>query len=124
MFHLDAGIHLQKIKIKRGIYQELYGAGIIVSYGLAYMNSSLAHAFAQFRRKRRGRSFFNHFLVAALDGAFPFEKVNYISVMIADDLKLYMARFLDVLFNVNGSVAKIGERFAACRFKGLHQQIS
>src|SRR5665648_26986 len=90
MFNLKPGIHFQKVEIPIVINQKFYGSGSFVIYGTGGFNSIFAHFFTQFGRHQWGRSFFDHFLMPALNRTFTFEQMNEVSVLIAQNLKFNM----------------------------------
>jgi hypothetical protein len=56
--------------------------------------------------------------MAALHRAFPFEKMNDVSMFVGQYLKLDMMRRFDVFFDINGIIAKGSFGFGACAANG------
>ena len=48
------------------------------------------------------RAFFHQFLMAPLDGAFPFAEVDHIALQITEYLNLDVTRFHQILFDQEG----------------------
>src|SRR5215467_174258 len=123
MLHLDAGIDLDEVELARWLRgprrepvlrvlgwwwskQELHRSRVCVADLPRQRHSSLGHASADLRRNRRRRALFQDFLVAALDGAIALAQMHHVSMMVAQNLDLYMARALDVLFHQQRAVAE------------------
>jgi len=82
MFHLQACVHLKKVKIVVGVYQELDRTGVGIAAGAGQTHCGIAHAFAQLRRHDGRGSFFDHLLVAALHRAFALAERDHSAVRI------------------------------------------
>ena len=106
MFHLQAGIHFQKIKILVFIHHELQRSGTVIINPLTGFHCNLQHLGTCFGIHKRRRRFFNYFLIASLNGTFPFIKMNYISIFISQYLHFNVMGILDIFFNINSIVAK------------------
>ena len=106
MFHLQAGIHFQKIKILVFIHHELQRSGTVIINPLTGLHCNLQHLGTCFGLHKRRRRFFNYFLIASLNGTFPFIKMNYISIFISQYLYFDVMGILDIFFNINSIVAK------------------
>ncbi len=90
MFHLQACVHFKEIVIQLFVYNKFYCACTAIIHCFGSCNSKIPHFFPDLRCHQRGRCFFHHFLMAALDRALPFEKMNYIAMRVAKDLKFDM----------------------------------
>ncbi len=88
--------------------------GIGVACGTSDLHSRLPHSRPQFRMRihHRGRAFLDHFLMPALDGAFPLAQVDQVAVVIPQDLDLDMARLHHQLFQIDLVAAESAEGFA------------
>ena len=97
VFHLKARVHFQEVEMSVRGYQELHGASV----GVAQLAPQLAgeaadlgaHLGGQLGRRR---GFLNELLVAALDGAVPFMKVQDIAVLVGDELHFNVGCALEI----------------------------
>ena len=100
MFHLDPGIHFNKVEVALGVEQKLNRPDIGIADRLGGLDRHGAHPFAQaFGQGRRGR-FLNEFLIAALDRTLALPEMNDVAVLVAHDLKLDMPGALQVFLDV------------------------
>ena len=107
MFDLQAGVHLQEIEAAVGqVHQELQRASVDVTHRAHGRHACLAHATAQVRVQQRRRRFLDDLLVAALDGALALAEVDGVTVNVAEDLELDVARAGDQPFQVDVGVAE------------------
>ena len=84
MLDLDALVHFQEIEIAVVVDDEFDRAGVGVMGDFGDAHGGFAHFFAQifefvFDQRRRG--FFDHLLVAALNGAIAFAEVDDVAVV-------------------------------------------
>ena len=105
MLHLEAGVDLQKVELAVA-EDELDCAGVDVAGRGCGTDRSLAHGAADFRGHGRRRCLFHDLLMAALDRALTLAQVHGMSVGVADDLDLDMARVAHVALQVDRRVAK------------------
>src|ERR1019366_1123915 len=78
-----------------------------IARGACGADGGFSHGVAHFEvlfDERRG-TFLDHFLVAALDGAFALAQVNHVAVLVAHELNLDVAGVLDELLDVDLGVA-------------------
>src|SRR5207247_11266079 len=101
VFHLDARIHLDEIKMPILIDEELDRARIFVSDRLGQLHGCIAHFLAKPRRHQRRWTFLDHFLVTPLNGTIAFAEMNDVSMTIGDNLKFDVMRIDDELLDVN-----------------------
>ena len=106
VFHLQAGVHLQEVKILLRVHDELDRARIDVVGGARQVAGGLAHALAQFRTDRGRGRLLDHLLVAPLDGAFALAQVDDIAVAVGQHLDLDVARLLDVALDKDARVVE------------------
>ena len=122
MLHLQAGIHLQKVKGFIFSDDKLDRASRLVIDSARQGNGLLTHGFAGgWINKRRWR-LFNHFLVTALDRAVTLPEIDDIAVGITEYLNLNVPRTLNKLLNKHPVVTKAIQGFgtAGCKtFKRL-----
>ena len=111
MFHLQPGVHFQKVEGPAGIENKLDGPRTYVAACLGNANGGLPHLGTQFRRQNNRRRLFNDLLVPTLNAAFPFKQVDRVSVLVCQDLNFDVTRRSHVLFHKNRSVAKSRNRF-------------
>src|ERR1700733_12878281 len=111
MFHLEAGVHLEEVEVFRrgglragGFYpfdEELNRACVDVSGAEGEARGCFPHAAAQVFAYDRRWSFLDDLLMAALDGALAFAKVDAVSVGVGNELDLYVAGALDEFFEID-----------------------
>ena len=111
MFHLQAGIHFQKIKIPVFIYQKLDSACTGIIHSFRRCNRFLSHIHSQLRCNKGRRAFFHDLLVTALNRTFTFAQMDHISVIITQYLKFDMMRLFHKFFQVNRIIPKRRKRF-------------
>ena len=111
MLHLQAGIHLQKVK--RFVFPDdkLDRASRLVIDSACQGNGLLTHGFAGGWINKRRRRLFNHFLVTALNRAVTLPQINNIAVGVTQYLNLNVARTFDKLLNKYPVVAKAIQGF-------------
>src|SRR5690606_37284387 len=88
MFHLEPGIHFQKIEIKLLVNNELDRSNTRVLTGFYESECTLTHLFPNLRRENNARCLFDDFLMSALDRTFTFEEVYAVSMFVCQDLDL------------------------------------
>ena len=111
MLHLDAGVDFQEVVILFLVEQKFHRAGIGIVDRLHHPAGGGAHLVPQCRIQRRRGSFLDNLLVPPLDGAFPFEEMNDVAVLVGQHLKFHMAGIFQVFFHVDRVVAEGRERF-------------
>src|SRR5262249_40057468 len=72
MFDLKARVHFEEVIVVVRVDKEFDGACVDVAADACDSHGGIAHAFPKLGRHDGRRSFFDHFLMAALDGAFAF----------------------------------------------------
>ena len=106
MLDLETGVDFEKIEIELGVDEKFDGAGVGVATGAREAHGGVAHFFAQVGRDDRGRRFFDHFLMAALDGAFALAEGDDAAVNVGENLDFDVARLLEIFFEVEAGVAE------------------
>src|SRR5260370_23928713 len=106
MFDLQARIHRKEIDLSRAV-NELDRAGVVVTGRARNPGSSLADPHALIGSEARRRGLFDDLLKAALDGAFPLENMNHVTMHIPQDLHFDVAVRPPVTLNPEPSTAKI-----------------
>jgi hypothetical protein len=91
--------------------KEFDGASIDVATDAREANRGVAHALTQLRRHDGRRSFFNDFLVAALDRAFTFAERDDAAVGIGENLDFDVAWLFQIFFEIDAGVAESVEGF-------------
>ena len=99
VFDLEACVHLHKIESAVLINNKLNRAGVPIRDGSSSGDRCITHAVACRIVQERRRRFLDDFLIAALYRAFTFTQLNEIAGIIAKDLKFYVARRDQVLFD-------------------------
>jgi len=90
MFHLKAGIHFQKVKVHISIHQKLDGACPGITDGFCRPDGDGTHGQPGFLIDKRGGTLLDDLLVTPLNRTFTVEKMNYISMGVAQELYLYV----------------------------------
>src|SRR5215510_4335208 len=106
MFDLQPRVHLQEIEVLLRVDQEFDRAGAVVVGCAGDLDRRLAHSRAQVGVVETRRAFFDHLLVASLDGAFAFAQVDDIAVFVAKYLDLDMTRAFDEFLDIDRRVAE------------------
>src|SRR5262249_26327306 len=117
VFDLQARVHFQKVEIPLPVDQKLDRAGAVLTGRAGDLDGGFAHSRAQVRVVETRRTFFDHLLVAALDGAFAFAQVYDIAVFVGQDLNLDVARALNEFLDVDRRVAERRHGFGAGHLK-------
>ena len=132
MLDLQAGVHLEEIKIWRTaqttvglrLEEKFNGSGIGIAGGLGEADSGLAHAGAQVLTDDRRWSFLDDLLMTTLDGAIALAEIDAVAMFVGEDLYLDVTGVLDELFDVDFAGAKGAEGFAAGSGKGAFHLFS
>ena len=91
VFHLQAGVHFQEIELVAFVVVDIFHrAGGAVFDGPAQTHGAGMQLLAGGLGQVRGRGFFHHFLVAALQGTFPFAQGQHGAVAVTEDLYFHM----------------------------------
>ena len=106
MFHLQSGIHFEKVKIPVFIDNKLHRPCRLIIDGFGQGDGLFAHFLPGGFINERARGFFNDFLVAALDRTFPLTQINHIAVAVAQYLNFNMSRLFNVFFNEDSVITK------------------
>lgn len=117
MFNLDAFVDFKEVEVAFVINNEFNSAGVGVLGQFAELDGGAAGFFDDISKRfvvEQGRgSFFDEFLVAALNGAVSFAKVEDFAFAVAEDLDFDVMGVFDKFFDVNVGVAKALFGFAA-----------
>ncbi len=113
MLDLQARIHLEEVEVALLVGDELDRAGVGVAAGLCRLHGDFAHLPPHFGGRNRRRSFFEHFLVAALHRAFALAEVDAVAMLVGENLHLDVPRILDELLDIDFAVAERALCFAA-----------
>ena len=101
MFYLDTRVNFHEEEIIGSqVQEEFYGTYVGIVNGLSGLNCQLPYPFSHFFCQSDGWRFFNQFLVAPLDGAFPFTQVQYFTIVIGYDLHFNVAGPSNIMFKV------------------------
>src|SRR5262245_36521291 len=91
MFHLNAGVHLEKEELVGVVVEdELHGAGILIADASRQRSRSLANLIANLSGHGVGGSFLDDFLMAPLERTVTFAQMNDISGSVTQDLDFNM----------------------------------
>src|SRR5437763_5412851 len=117
MLYLDAGVHLDEVQAPVLIHQELDGARVPVSDLLQGCAENLTNLGPQFWSDLGGRRFLQQLLMAPLDRALALTQADDAAVLVRQNLKLNMARMLDVLLHIQIAIAERARRLCLCRLE-------
>ena len=121
MLHLQARIHFEEVEIAILVDDELDRARAVVIHSLGQHDRLFAHRFARLGIQERRWRFFNHLLVAALDGAFALVQVDDVAVLVAHHLDFDVARLGDEFLHEQAVVAERGLGFVLRRLDRLNE---
>ncbi len=108
MFHLQAGIHFQKVEsVGVLIENEFHCAGIAVMHRLHKRTCSIVQFMANMIGQVGGRCFFQHFLVATLGGTVAFTEGNGLAFAITEYLDFNVTGASDIFFYKDAIIGKI-----------------
>ena len=111
---MQASIHLKEIEFMIFIYKKLNSSCSYVVDGFCRSNCLCAHFHAKIIVYEGAWTFFNNFLVTTLYTAFSIVQVDDISVLVTQNLKLYVVWFLYKFFYINSIVTESCYCFAFC----------
>ena len=98
VLHLQARVHLHEVEfVCLGVEYKLHCACVVVSDCLGSCDSCLAQLFANGWRNVAG-SFFDDFLVSALNRAVALVQVDVVTVLVTEHLNFDVSRLFDILF--------------------------
>ena len=117
MLDLDAGIHLDKIKLAVFV-EKLKGSRAAVTELLDGGHTAFANSLDQFARNAGCRSFLDDFLVAPLHGAIALTQPDRVFVLVSQNLDFNVPGILQEFLHVNLRVAKSRASFG---LGGLHR---
>src|SRR5262245_6631446 len=103
MLDLDASIDLDEIVVIVPIDEKLARAGIEITRLLDQAHGRIVDFVTHLRRQIGSRRFLDELLMAALEGAIALEKMDDVTVPIAEDLYFNMAWLFEVFFNVDAA---------------------
>ena len=119
MLDLQPCIHFQKIEISILVDDKFNSAHALIIHRGGKCDGLRAHRGARFLVQKRTWRFFKNFLIAPLNGTFAFAEMNNMTVRVRQDLKLDMARRLDIFFYKNTIITKTGFGLRPGRRKSL-----
>src|SRR5260370_42509775 len=121
---LNARVDLDKEKLAAILVEKkLDRPGVIEMHGPAHGESGFEYPLSENGVQVEGRRDFDDFLMPALQGTIALEKMNQISVMVAEELDFDMASARDVLFQEDGGGAESGSGFAPGLLGGLRESV-
>jgi hypothetical protein len=99
---LKPRVHFKEVKISISINEKLYSARVEIPGAAGDADGGFAHTTAQiFVGDGRG-TFFDDLLMAALKRTLALAQINYLTVTVAHQLNLDVARMLDVFLDIDG----------------------
>src|SRR6266702_1836746 len=119
MLHLDARIHLDEVELAILIHQKLDRPRILIADVTEAALQRAADLVAHLRSHLQRWRLFNQLLMAPLDRALALKQRSHSSVLISQNLELYVARALDELLHVEIAVAKRIGRLARSRMEKI-----
>src|ERR1051325_7189056 len=122
MFDLKPRVHLKKIEVVRRIGDQAFDcARADVADGARDERRRFSHPPSEVNVPDRRGTFFNHFLVASLNGALALAEVNDVAVSVCEDLYLYVARSLGGFFELDSRIIEGRRRLRLRRLEGRAQ---
>ena len=110
MLNLDARVDLHEVELVVGeVEEEFHRAGIRVVDALRRLDGKAADLAAHLFRQGDGRRLFEELLIAALQRAFALAEEEHRAVIVGEDLRLDVARMLDIVFEVVDDFLEIDE---------------
>ena len=106
MLDLQPRVHFHEVELPVRIEQELDRAGADVVHRARERDRGRAEFLAQRRVDGRRGAFLDQFLVAPLHRAVALAEVDYVAVLVGEDLHLDVARALERAFQQQPSVAE------------------
>ena len=119
VFHLDTRIDLDEVE-PSGFHvdKKFDGPGVVVLHVLTDLDRRVADIGAQLRIEIVGGGDFDDLLMAALNRAIAFVKVNEVAVTVAQELHFDVLRLADELFEEDVGNAEGRSRLAPCLIDG------
>jgi len=99
-------VHLHEIERPVAVEQKFHRSCADIADSLCRRDGGIAHFHARFRRQARRGRFFQHLLMAPLDGTITLEQINRIAFLIGKNLNFHMARARQVFFDQHMIVAE------------------
>src|SRR6185437_10997243 len=106
MLYLQPRVHLQEIEILLLIYEELDGAGVVVSGRASEGDRRFAHRLTHGWVDNRRWRLLDHLLMTALDRAFALAEIDHIPLFIPEYLNFDVPRVDDQLLDVHVAIAE------------------
>ena len=119
MLDLQPRVHLQEVEALVLAGDEFDGAGGIVVHRFRKRDRLFAHPAAGGLVEQRRRRFFDHLLIAALDGTFALAEINHVAVLVAEHLDFDVAGIDDEFFDEDPVVAERGLGFGPGKTKSF-----
>ena len=114
MFHLDAGVHFNKVECARVvIIQKFNSARAFIADGPGQLNRRPAEFVSRVIRKDDRGGLFPYFLTAPLQGAFAFKQMNG-ALAVAKDLHLDVTGMADIFFDIKAAITEGRLGLGAC----------
>ena len=118
VLYLQAGIDLQKIEVLRGCIDHKFNrARRAVGNGLGQASGGGVQGLAHFFAQIWCRGFFDHLLVAALQGTITLAEYQHPTLAVTKHLHLNVPRVQDVALDKHTGLGKIGLRQPSNRFE-------
>ena len=121
MLHLQPRVHLHKEKLATGIQQKLHRTCADITDGLGSAHGCFAHGLALLHAQAGRRGFFHDLLMAPLDRAVAFIKVQAMTLLVGKHLDLHMPRLEQVLLHQHLPVAEGRQRLTLGGGEGFSQ---
>ena len=121
MLNLEASVDFQKIEFPIVVEDELHGSGIVITGGSGHGQRGPGHLLPQGLGHGWRGSLFDYFLIAALNGAFPFAKMDDIPGSVTKNLDFHMTGTFEKTLDIHRAFGKGRFGFALRRRQGLDQ---
>ena len=118
MFHLDPGVHLDKIELAIPVQDKFDGAGTGIPDRLRGLYRGLRHRGSLALGKAPRRRLLNHLLVAPLQRAVALTELDHVALGVPEDLEFDVPRGGDQLFQIEGIITERRGRLRPCFLKG------
>ena len=103
---LESWIHFDKVELTFLVEEKFHGSRVVVAHRAGDGDGGVAHLFTELLRQDQRGSDLDQLLMASLDRAIPFSKMDDIAVAISQNLEFNMMRPLDIFFDKHAAVAK------------------
>ena len=123
VFHLCAGIHLQKAVVRISRTQGLDSTDVVIAQFSRHDCSPSREFEQRLSVYTRRRCFFDNLLTPALDGTLPLKEMTRMTVLVGQDLKFDVARRSEPLFQIDAAITEAAQRLLTDRTERVAQRV-